>query len=109
MRREEFNPDWSQPHLLSFVTDESGEALAVHADLAGITMLIDTLEGLREALVLDDCPHTHLFSYIPGRSELTITKLAEQEDEVNIVQNVKIYGWNKEWSERHGLVPASDS
>jgi hypothetical protein len=105
MRRGEFRPDWSEPHLLSFVTDASGAYLAVHADLAGNTMLIDELEGLREQLELDDCSHTHLFAFVPGRSELTTTKIADQEHEVNVVQHVDIYGWNEEWSRRHGLVP----
>jgi len=85
-----------EPHLLSFVTDASGGYLAVHADLAGFTMLIDELESLREQLELNDCPHTHLFSSNPPPTELTTTKLADQEDEVNMVHHVKIYGWNEE-------------
>jgi len=89
--------------LLSFVTDASGTSLAVHADLAGITMLIDELEILREQLELNDCPHAHLLSFVGDRSELTTTKLADQEGEVKIVQDVKIYGWNEEWARRHGL------
>jgi len=105
MRRREFHPDWSEPHLLSFVTDHTGAYLAVHADLAGITMLIDELEGLREQLVLNDCPHTHLFSFLPDSNALTTTKLDSHVDEVNVVHSVKIYGWNEEWSRRHGLVP----
>jgi hypothetical protein len=48
MKRSEYGPEWSDPHLLSFVTDSSGDYVAVHADLAGITMLIDELEWLRE-------------------------------------------------------------
>ena len=103
MRRAQYRPEWSEPHLLSFVTDASGTCLAVHADLAGITMLIDELEILREQLELNDCPHAHLFSFVGDRSELTTTKLADQEGEVNIVKDVKIYGWNEEWARRHGL------
>lgn len=103
MRRAQFHPEWSQRHLLSFITDATGRYVAVHADLAGITMLIDELESLREQLELNDCPHTHLFGYSPN-DKLTTTKLADQDCEVNIVQQVKIYGWNEEWAQRHGLL-----
>jgi hypothetical protein len=108
MRRSQCRPDWSEPHLLSFVTDESGQYVAVHVDLPGITMLIDELEILREQLEQNDCPHTHLFSWVPGRSELSTTKLADQACETNIVQQVKIYGWNEEWAVRNDLKPAPD-
>jgi hypothetical protein len=67
-------------------------------------MLIDELESLREQLESNDCPHTHLFSW--GQGGLTTTKLTDQESAVNIVDQVKIYGWNQEWAHRHGLKPA---
>jgi hypothetical protein len=108
MPHEEWEPEgWELPHLLSFVTNESGTYIAVHADLAGISCLIGELECLREQLLLDDCPHTHLWS---GR-ELTNTKLADQGDsEVNVAYQVKIYGCNQEWAKRHGLIgPAGQS
>jgi hypothetical protein len=105
MKRSEYRPEWSDPHLLSFVTSASGGYLAVHADLAGITMLIDELEILREQLEQNDCPHTHLFSPEAAGSELTPTKIADQKDENNVVCHVKIYGWNEEWAVRHGLKP----
>ena len=104
MRRSEYHPDWQQPHLLSFVTSEDGGYLAIHADLAGVTMLIDELESLREQLVLGDCPHTHLFSH-DAAGELTMTKLTDQKHENHVVHHVKIYGWNEEWAQRHGLKP----
>lgn len=103
MRRGEFHPEWKAPHLLSFVTDASGSYVAIHADLAGVTMLIDELERIREELELNDCPHAHLFSSVCGGDELTTSKLASQQREANSVHEVKIYGWNKEWSQRHGL------
>jgi hypothetical protein len=90
---------------LSFVTDTPGQYLAVHADLAGITMLIDELEIIREQLEQNDCPHTHLFSPASVGTELTETKIASQEHENNVICHVKIYGWNEEWAVRHGLKP----
>jgi hypothetical protein len=109
MRRNQFHPDWNEPHLLSFVTDGAGESLVVHADLAGITMLIDELELLRAQLEENDCPHTHLFSLVSQGAALTATKLTDQKGEVNIVKHVKVYGWNEEWARRHGLKLPADA
>ena len=103
MKRAENGPQWHNPHLLSLVTSTSGGYLAVHADLAGITMLIDELETLREQLEKNECPHTHLCSSEAGGDELTVTKLANQGDENVLVCHLKIYGWNEEWAVRHGL------
>jgi hypothetical protein len=82
--------------LLSFVTNSSGDYLTVHADLAGITMLIDELEILREQLERNGCPHTHLVSPLAGGDQLTSTKIADQEVENVVVCHVKIYGWSEE-------------
>lgn len=90
-------------YLLSFVTNTGGGYLAIHADLKGITLLIDELESLRRCLEANDCPHTHLFSTACGNGELTTTKLSDQPHENNIVHQVKIYGWNEEWAILHGL------
>jgi hypothetical protein len=93
------------PHLLSFVTDDAGDYLSIHADLNGINSLIDALNELKDQLVKNDCPHTHLS---PGRGYgpyLTTSKLESQEMEVHVVKHVKIYGWNDEWAVRSGLRP----
>jgi hypothetical protein len=107
MKRSDYRPEWSDPHLLSFVADSSGKYLVVHADLPGITMLIDELENLRKQLEQNDCPHTHLFSPEAGGDELTSTKIADQTDENNVICHLKFYGWNEEWAIRHGLKPAT--
>ena len=91
-------------HLLSFVTDESGGMVSIHVDLAGANFLLSKLERIRDQLVEDDCPHTHLFTESAGVSgELTETKLGSQPNELNNVVHVKIYGWNEEWALKHGL------
>lgn len=92
----------SRQHLLSVVTDTSGRYVAIHVDLRGVNMLIEELQDLKAELELNDCPHTHLFGYSPG-DKLTQTKLADQQDEVNIVGQVKIYGWNEDWAWKHRL------
>lgn len=90
-------------HLLSFVTDESGKFLSVHADLCGVELLIENLQSIRSQLLENDCPHTHLMSPVCAGYELSTTKLQDQPGEVNVVCHVKIYGWNEEWARRHGL------
>jgi hypothetical protein len=96
-------------HLLSFITDDTGQYLAIHVDLRGVSILIDELQKLKADLELNDCPHTHLFvTSNPSARELTSSKLADQEHEVNVVHHVKIYGWNEEWARRHGLKPRVD-
>lgn len=90
-------------HLLSFATDRTGSMVSVHADLAGVRYLISQLEEIRDLLIENDCPHTHLFSGAQNSGELTTTKLTDHRDEVTVVSHVKIYGWNAEWAVKHGL------
>ncbi|QDT04360.1 hypothetical protein K227x_27510 [Rubripirellula lacrimiformis] len=92
-------------HLLSFVTNSDGSMVSIHADLAGIDLLIHELNVLRDDLLTNDCPHTHLFSSPPNAPQLTKTQLENQDMEVTCVDHVKIYGWNAEWAARHGLSP----
>ncbi len=89
--------------LLSFVTDEDGHQLFIHIDLAGVKFLIRELNRIKEKLEENDCPHTHLLTKEWGGSELSASKLADQDDEKNQVQHVKIYGWNEQWRQKHGL------
>ena len=93
----------SVDHLLSFVTNQDGTMVTIHADLPGIELLIRELESLRDAIAENDCPHTHLFSAEAAGRELSNTKLDNQPAEVHNVCHVKIYGWNCEWAIRHGL------
>lgn len=90
-------------HLLSFVTDENGEHVSIHADLAGVEFLISELEYIKEKLEANECPHSHLFTEEWGSDELSSTKLATQSTEKNQVHHVKIYGWNDEWKVKHKL------
>ena len=92
-------------HLLSFVTDATGQFVSVHADLRGLEYLIDRLQMLRLGLLENDCPHTHLFASNAGGNDLTQTMLNDQPAEAIPVWHVKIYGWNEEWARRHGLKP----
>src|SRR5262249_7979485 len=94
----------SRQHLLSFVTNATGEYVAIHLDLRGVGILIDELQNIKSSLEENECPDTHLFiSKTHGYRELTGGKLAGQESEVNEVFHVKIYGWTEEWARKHGL------
>jgi len=88
-------------YLLSFVTDDSGCMVSMHLDLNGVDYFLESLKDIRELLIANDCPHTHLFA----NDELTSTKLTNQKNESNIVEHVKIYGWNDEWAKKHNLRP----
>lgn len=89
--------------LLSFVSNKEGNRVIVHADKAGLDLLIAELTWLRKKLEEDKCDHTHLRSEDWVGDELTTTKLKNQEEEVHTVHEVKIYGWNQEWKKKHEL------
>jgi hypothetical protein len=109
MDEQQAPSDWKSwerlPYLLSFVTNDSGTFLSIHADLNGISALIDALNELKMQLAQDDCPHTHLWPRRGYGPYLTTSKLDSQDGEDNVIQQVKIYGWNEEWAVRHGLRP----
>lgn len=94
-------------YLMSFVTDESGQMVSVHLDLNGANRLIEALEGIRDGLIEDDCPHAHLFAneQFLQDDDLTSTMLSNQPQEQKTVGHVKIYGWNDEWAKKHQLRP----
>lgn len=93
----------TESSLLSFVTDDNGDRVFIHADKNGLDLLIKELTWLRKKLGAGECEHTHLRSPEWAGDELTTSKLKDQEDEVNVVHEVKIYGWNDEWKKKHGL------
>lgn len=90
--------------LLSFVTDDNGDRVSIHVDKNGLDLMIQELTWLRQKLEAGECNHTHLMSPDWAGDELTTTKLKDQDEEVTIVHEVKIYGWNDEWKKKHGLV-----
>ena len=98
----------SDDYLMSFVTNTTGAYIAVHLDLQGVKNLIQELESIKAELELNHCPHSHLLSDASPPDGLTVTKLAAQGNEVNIVHHVKIYGWNEHWAQEHGLKPRKE-
>jgi len=91
-------------HLLSFITNGSGDVITVHTDINGIDYLLSILGLLRTQMVRGECPHEHLFSADWGRGDLTTSKLSDQPEEEKIVHHVKIYGWTDSWKTKQNLL-----
>ena len=87
-------------HVLSFATDKDGDQLFIHADAKGLDHLIRSLTRIRQKLDQDYCDHDHLMTDAWAGSELSERSMA---DGVHLIHHVKIYGWTKEWSQKHGL------
>ena len=93
--------DQPPEHVLSFFTDAAGDQLFVHADAAGLDLLIHRLTRLRGHLDRGECEHEHLFTTAwSGAGDLTTRGVAEGE---HVVQHVKIYAWTPEWASKHEL------
>ncbi len=91
-------------HLLSFAVNDDGTFLSMHADVAGLDLLIRSLVNLRQSAMDGECEHVHLFSDPDLGGELTTTKLQNQPYEATSIMHLKLYGWTDEWAKRHGLV-----
>jgi hypothetical protein len=89
---------------MSFVTSATGQYIALHLDLQGTKMLIETLQAIQSGLEDNSSPHFHLFDF--EGHELTNSKIDGEEFEVNLVRQVDIFGWNEESARRNGLKPA---
>jgi hypothetical protein len=61
--------------LLSFVTDDNGDRVTIHADKNGLDLIIKELTWLRQKLETGECDHTHLISPDWAGDELTTSKL----------------------------------
>ena len=90
----------NQEHLLCFVADTERQ-LFVHADAAGLDLLIRILSHLRKRIDEDQCDHNHLMTESWGGQGLTEVPACEKDG--RIVHHVKIYGWTEEWARKHGM------
>jgi hypothetical protein len=85
--------------MLSFAFDGEGK-VSIHADTAGLDLLIASLSKVRAGVIKGECEHDHLFTEAWGGTELS-QKALEKDGEV--AHHVKIYGWTDEWAKKHGL------
>ncbi|MFN7333479.1 MAG: hypothetical protein ACK5TC_00285 [bacterium] len=97
--------EFATHHLLSFVTNCEGNMVSIHMNLDGLTYLIEKLEGLKKLVEDGHCEDAHLFSSDSIGNELSSTKLESVQEERNVVQHVKLYGWTDAWACAHGLIP----
>ena len=93
--------DQPPEHVLSFIGDAGGDQVFVHADAAGLDLLIHRLTRLRAHLDRGECEHEHLFTTAwTGAGDLSTRGVGEGE---HVIQHVKIYAWTAEWVEKHHL------
>lgn len=91
-------------HLLSFVSNQTGDMVSVHMDRDGISLLIDRLTRLRELIDQGECEDCHLRTAECAGIELSSTKLAGNQEETTVVQHVKLYAWTNDWAKEHCLI-----
>ncbi len=90
--------------LLSVVTNPEGDTVYIHADLNGLKKLRDSVVSMIESLEVGECDHDHLRTEDWAGNELTATMLdSEKAKGCGQAHHVKLYGWNTEWKNKHGL------
>jgi predicted transcriptional regulator len=87
-------------HILTLVADDSSQ-LHLHADAAGLDLLIRNLERLRSKIAQGECDHDHMMTESWGDGALTESMGCEEEGQV--INHLKIYGWTDEWAKNHGF------
>ena len=75
-------------HLLSVATDATAEQIFIHADAAGLDLLIHSLTRLRTKLAEGTSDHDHFMSEAWSGHELTTPLLAAGE---RAVQHIKLW------------------
>ena len=91
----------NQEHLLCIVTDDDGQ-LFIHADAAGLDLLIKSLSNIRKRIDDNECEHDHLMTESWGGYGLTEAPACEKEG--RIIHHIKIYSWTEEWVQKHRLM-----
>ena len=91
-------------HLLSFVTNDKGTMVSIHANLSGLDLLIDMLGRLRNEVAHGNCEDAHLFTDNESVEELTSSRLVTSDCEKTVAMHVKFYAWTDEWAKHHKLL-----
>lgn len=84
--------------VLYFAYDD--ETVNVHANKAGIDILIDYLESLKKKIEKNECEHYHLSSESWGGHDLTELQGTEKGQTIN---QVTFYGWTEEFAKKEGF------
>ena len=90
--------------LLSIVTSAEGNVVNIHADQAGLQILLKDITRLIKKLEADQCDHDHLFSESWGGWELTESMLSQEHNNgCRKVHHLKINAWTAEWRTKLNL------
>ena len=93
-----------KPKLLSVSTASEGDVVYIHTDLSGLKKLQESINSMIDNLENGTCDHDHLRSEDWAGYELTTTMLeSEKANNCKQVHHVKLYAWNEEWKNKHGL------
>ncbi len=87
-------------HVLCLMKDNDGQVL-LHADGAGLDILITSLQNLRSKIDKNQCDHDHLFTESWGGTQLTETTQIDKK--YDICHHFKINGWTDEWAIKHSF------
>ena len=91
-------------HLLSVVTEPTGDIVYIHADRAGLEHLRKSINRLLEKLAVGEPDHGHFHSPAWGGWELTTSMLpSEKDSDCKTVHHVKIYSSDEEWKRKYFL------
>ncbi|MGR6871514.1 hypothetical protein ACU6U9_04235 [Pseudomonas sp. HK3] len=73
-------------------------------DLSGLKKLKASIDSMISKLEINECDHDHLRSENWAGYELTTTMLDKEKAEgCNQVHHVKLYAWNTQLKNKHGL------
>lgn len=89
-----------EKHDLTLVADGNNQ-LCLHADAAGLDLLIQNLQRLRRRVAQGECVHDHMMTESWGDGALSETIGCEKECQV--IHHLKMYGWTDEGASRHGF------
>jgi hypothetical protein len=87
-------------HILSVSASLSGDTVFIHADKAGLNLLIEKLIKLKTHMENNESDHIHFMTPAWAGNELTERKLSSDEKQVH---HVKLYGWTDEQVAEHHL------
>lgn len=87
-------------HVLTLVVKDNNE-LFLHADGAGLDVLIKSLQDLRRSIDEGKCDHDHMLTESWGEGSLTESMGCEAEG--HVIHHLKVFGWTDEWAEKHGF------
>lgn len=88
-------------HILNITCDPIC-VVHLHADRAGLDLLIRRLQGLRDHLDKGECEHDHFMADSWGGYDLS-EECGLREEGHAPVYHLKVMAWTDDWAARHGF------